>query len=196
MNNSTNIEFISGMEVDDDDISFLNQTMNDSFLSLLCYGTIDDYKEEDEVNSIEDWSSNEKDDDSDGVEKITEHGVVYPSYDSTVNWKLQKPMVGMKFESLAQLKESLIDYGVSNGYQLEFPVNDHKRLLVRCGKETEEDDGAGKKRKVRKCPFRLWASRMTKHVMHMRMATKAEKMEYDVCPTIRKKLEDIKVKQR
>ncbi|KAD5508165.1 hypothetical protein E3N88_15868 [Mikania micrantha] len=161
MNNSTNIEFISGMEVDDDDISFLNQTMNDSFLSLLCYGTIDDYKEEDEVNSIEDWSSNEKDDDSDGVEKITEHGVVYPSYDSTVNWKLQKPMVGMKFESLAQLKESLIDYGVSNGYQLEFPVNDHKRLLVRCGKETEEDDGAGKKRKVRKCPFRLWASRMT-----------------------------------
>ncbi|KAD4889280.1 hypothetical protein E3N88_21353 [Mikania micrantha] len=161
MNNSTNIEFISGMEVDDDDISFLNQTMNDSFLSLLCYGTIDDYKEEDEVNSIEDWSSNEKDDDSDGVEKITEHGVVYPSYGSTVNWKLQKPMVGMKFESLAQLKESLIDYGVSNGYQLEFPVNDHKRLLVRCGKETEEDDGAGKKRKVRKCPFRLWASRMT-----------------------------------
>ncbi|KAI3806167.1 hypothetical protein L1987_22061 [Smallanthus sonchifolius] len=53
----------------------------------------------------------------------------------------------MKFESPAQLKECLIDYGVSNGYQLVFLVNDHNRLLVRCGKEETEEDGEGNRRK-------------------------------------------------
>ncbi|PWA81631.1 hypothetical protein CTI12_AA180960 [Artemisia annua] len=106
----------------------------------------------------------------------------------------------MMFESCKQLKESMIDYGVSNGYQLVFPVNDYKRLLVKCGKEeidheeggvgnsdkieedgienndekgeddvgnNDEKDGMGKeigidkKKKVRKCPFRLWASKIT-----------------------------------
>ncbi|KAJ9557856.1 hypothetical protein OSB04_012470 [Centaurea solstitialis] len=74
-----------------------------------------------------------------------------------------KDVVGMIFESPAQLKESMIDYGISNGYQLEFPVNDYKRLLVRCGKEetiVENDEGVVNK-KTRKCPFRLWASRNT-----------------------------------
>ncbi|KAK9080510.1 hypothetical protein SSX86_000268 [Deinandra increscens subsp. villosa] len=51
-----------------------------------------------------------------------------------------KPTLGMKFESPTQLKDSMIDYGVSNGYQLKFPVNDYKRLLVRCGEEETDDE--------------------------------------------------------
>ncbi|GKE07690.1 hypothetical protein Tco_1411241, partial [Tanacetum coccineum] len=65
---------------------------------------------------VRDWSANEEDDESDGV------------------------------QNCKQLKESMIDYGVSNGYQLVFPVNDYRRLLVRCGKEEidYEDDSMGK----------------------------------------------------
>ncbi|GKD59177.1 hypothetical protein Tco_1296686 [Tanacetum coccineum] len=80
-----------------------------------------------------------------------------------------KPMVGLKFERVKQLKESMIDYSVSNGYPLEYLVNDYKRLLVRCGKEeTDEEDedvrkmaGNNKRKKARECPFRLWASKIT-----------------------------------
>ncbi|GJZ37895.1 hypothetical protein Tco_0584086 [Tanacetum coccineum] len=213
----------------DDDVSTLNQTINDPFLTRLCYDNMDDDVVE-QADSDENMSANEEDDDSDGVEKYIERGVIYPSYDPSINWKSTKPILGMMFESCKQLKESLIDYGVSNGYQLVFPVNDYKRLLVRCGKEeidyekddvenndekeedgvennaekgedgvennvekeedgvenndekgkdgvenndekevenNDEKDGVGKKidtnrkKKVRKCPFRLWASKIT-----------------------------------
>ncbi|KAD5960286.1 hypothetical protein E3N88_11758 [Mikania micrantha] len=130
---------------------------DDPFLSLLCYDKNDE--DEDDVISIED-STSEKDNESNSDEDH-EHDVGYPCYDPNLNWKLMKPIVGMKFESPSQLKESLIDYGVSNGYQLVFLVNDRNRLLVRCGKEETEEDGDGNKKKVWACPFRLWASMIT-----------------------------------
>ncbi|XP_076909294.1 uncharacterized protein LOC143566493 [Bidens hawaiensis] len=77
-----------------------------------------------------------------------------------MDWKLAKPILLRKFESSAQLKDMLIDYGVANSHQLVFTVNDHARLLVRCGTEEIEDDGNGRKKKVWKCSFRLWASRI------------------------------------
>ncbi|KAJ9557003.1 hypothetical protein OSB04_011617 [Centaurea solstitialis] len=140
--------------------------LNDPFLSLLCYDNIDGGDVEEDVNSAKDWSVNNIDDDSDGVEEFIERDVEYPNYDPSINWKLTKPVQGMKFESPTQLKESMIDYGVANGYQLEFPVNDHRRLLVRCGKQEtnpEEDEGIEKttNKKRRKCPFKLWASIIT-----------------------------------
>ncbi|KAJ9545174.1 hypothetical protein OSB04_024881 [Centaurea solstitialis] len=111
---------------EDNDVGTLNKTIHDPFLTLLCYDS-DDMEED--VNFVDDWDANKYDDDSDGVEQKVEPYVIYPSYDPTINWKLTKPVVGMKFESPSQLKESLIDYGVSNGYQLEFPVNDYKKLM-------------------------------------------------------------------
>lgn len=140
---------------DDDDFS-----VNDPFLNLLCF----DKDDEDEVDlsSVEDWSGNEQDYDKDNEEEDSEdEGVVYPCYNPNMDWKLVKPVLAMKFESPAHLKEMLIDYGVANGYQLVFTVNDYNRLLVKCGKEETEDDGKGGKKKVWKCPFRLWASRIT-----------------------------------
>ncbi|KAJ0585815.1 putative transposase, mutator type, MULE transposase domain-containing protein [Helianthus annuus] len=158
--NSTEVGSQTTLQHEDDQIE------KDPFLSLLCYDSDsekdDRVEKDDEASSAEDWSANEKDYDSDGVENI-ERDVVYPSYDPTINWRLTKPILGMKFESPTQLKESLIDYGVSNGYKLEFTVNDYRRLLVVCGEEKTEDkeDHSGKKKKVRTCPFRLWASRLT-----------------------------------
>ncbi|GKB52397.1 hypothetical protein Tco_0903150, partial [Tanacetum coccineum] len=128
----------------DDDVSTLSHTINDPFLTRLCYDNMDDNVVE-QVDSDENMSANEEDEDSDGVEKYIERCVSYPSYDPSINWKLTKPILGMMYESCKQLKESMIDYGVANGYQLVFPVNDYKRLLVRCGKEEidYEDDGVG-----------------------------------------------------
>ncbi|KAL8192231.1 hypothetical protein R6Q57_027898 [Mikania cordata] len=114
---------------------------DDPFLSLLCYDKNDE--NEDDVITIEDWSASEQDNESNSDENH-EHDVVYPFYGPNL---VIKPIVGMKFESPSQLKESLIDYGVSNGYPLVFLVNDHNRLLVRCGKEETEDDGDGNKKK-------------------------------------------------
>ncbi|XP_021996103.1 uncharacterized protein LOC110893298 [Helianthus annuus] len=123
---------------------------------LFCDSEKDDrIEKDDEASSAEDWSANEKDYDSDGIENM-ERDVVYPSYDPTINWRLTKPILGMKFESPKQLKESLIDYGVSNSYQLEFTVNDYRRLLVVCGEEKTEDeeDHEGKKKKIAKRYFK------------------------------------------
>ncbi|XP_076943574.1 uncharacterized protein LOC143613851 [Bidens hawaiensis] len=137
-----------------DDVNF-----NDPFLNLLCFNNNDE--DEDDVSSVEDWSGSEqdygKDVEDDDYEDVD---VVYPCYDPNMDWKLAKPILLMKFESPVQLKDMLIDYGVANGHQLVFTVNDHARLLVRCRTEEIEDDGNGRKKKVWKCLFRLWACRI------------------------------------
>ncbi|GKA88907.1 hypothetical protein Tco_0810719 [Tanacetum coccineum] len=53
-------------------------------------------------------------------------------------------------------------------------------------------------RKARRKPIIKMLEEIRTYMMRriFRMATKAKKMEHDVCPTIRKKLEEIKVKQR
>ncbi|GJU44212.1 hypothetical protein Tco_1201478 [Tanacetum coccineum] len=107
---------------------------------------------EEQVDSDENWSANEEDDESDGVEKFIEPSILYPTYDPNINWKSMKPILGMLFESCKQLKESMIDYGVSNGYQLVFPVNDYKRLLVRYNGvgNNGDQDGMGKDNEIEK----------------------------------------------
>ncbi|KAL8232101.1 hypothetical protein R6Q57_001879 [Mikania cordata] len=125
------------MNLQDEDVS-----VNDHFLNLLCF----DNNNEDEVdlNSVENSSDSEKEygKDVEDDEDYKDEGVLYPCYDPNIDWKLVKPIVTMKFEGPAQLKEmlidyvvvnGLIDYAVANGYQLVFIVNDNNRLLVRCG---------------------------------------------------------------
>ncbi|GJR68731.1 hypothetical protein Tco_0014796 [Tanacetum coccineum] len=97
---------------DDDGISTLSQTINDPFLTRLCYDNMDNDVEE-QVDSDKNWSANEEDDESDCVEKFIEPGVLYPTYDPNIHWKSLKPILGMLFESCRQLKEQVvIDYGV------------------------------------------------------------------------------------
>ncbi|GJX77241.1 RNA-directed DNA polymerase, eukaryota, reverse transcriptase zinc-binding domain protein [Tanacetum coccineum] len=128
---------------DDDDDSTLSHTINDPFLTRLCYDNMDDDVVE-QVDSDENMSANEEDEDSDGVEKYIERGVSYPSYDPSINWKLTKPILGLMYESCKQLKESMIDYGVADGYQLFFPENDYKKILrKKCGENNDENGEDG-----------------------------------------------------
>ncbi|GKD70667.1 hypothetical protein Tco_1324757, partial [Tanacetum coccineum] len=123
----------SDVGTDDSDPSYQLSDKDDDRSDLI--SLVQEEEEDDDDDDDDDDSANEEDDESDGVEKFIEPSVLYPTYDPNINWKSMKPILGMLFESCKQLKESMIDYGVSNGYQLVFPVNDYRRLLVRCGKE-------------------------------------------------------------
>ena len=74
-------------------------------------------------------------------------GVQYPAFDPETTWNHCKPVLGMRFESPAQLKQCLANYGVTNGYQLWFMQNDIHKLLVFCGRDVSEGRCAGKRGK-------------------------------------------------
>ncbi|KAL4586919.1 hypothetical protein LXL04_011567 [Taraxacum kok-saghyz] len=105
----------------------LNKTNGDEFLSKLCLvgGYVKD------MDSITDGNL----------------GSLFPKFNPNVNWRLQSPVLGMRFENPQQMKEMLCNYAVANGYQLRYQKNDSSRLLVICCK------GA--------CKFRLWATWMS-----------------------------------
>ncbi|XP_071713451.1 uncharacterized protein [Rutidosis leptorrhynchoides] len=54
-----------------------------------------------------------------------------------------EPILGMRFASLEQLKHSLINYGVANGYQLWYKRNDCRQLQVMCGRDVSKGLCAG-----------------------------------------------------
>ncbi|KAL7584502.1 hypothetical protein Lser_V15G42910 [Lactuca serriola] len=84
-------------------------------------------------------------------EDMSDDEDIYPElpniFNDKLNCKEHEPVLGMRFESLKQLKHMLCNYAVANGYQLCFVNNDTRRLLVKCC------DG--------KCTFRLWGSGMS-----------------------------------
>ena len=105
----------------------LNKTNGDEFLSKLC--PVGGYVKD--MDSITDGNP----------------GTLFPKFNPNVNWRLQSPVLGMRFENPQQMKEMLCNYAVANGYQLRYQKNDSSRLLVICCK------GA--------CKFRLWATWMS-----------------------------------
>nr|KAJ0211232.1 hypothetical protein LSAT_V11C400184900 [Lactuca sativa] len=68
---------------------------------------------------------------------------VYPRHDATQEWRKMKLELGMRFSSPSELKLSLSNYAVANGYDLYYEKTDKDRLLVKP-----------------QCPFRLCASWM------------------------------------
>ncbi|XP_052621668.1 uncharacterized protein LOC111893335 [Lactuca sativa] len=76
----------------------------------------------------------------------------YPVHDDRQPWNQMKPLLGMRFSNPDELKNMLSNYAVANGYDLWFEKNDSQRLLVKCCKENKSPN----------CPFRLWASWMSK----------------------------------
>ncbi|KAK1411577.1 hypothetical protein QVD17_38128 [Tagetes erecta] len=145
---SVPIEQQTNLEDGDVNVNLEDEDLNgnDPFLNLLCY---DDDEVEDDDKSVEDWSESEidldKDVEEDDDDDNKDEEDVYPCYDPSIDWKLARPIVTMKFQSPAQLKDMLINYGVANGYQLVFTVNDNDRLLVRCGTEETSVDETRKK---------------------------------------------------
>ncbi|GJT96911.1 hypothetical protein Tco_1092429 [Tanacetum coccineum] len=79
-------------------------------------------------------------------------GDQFPIHDPSIKWKLMKPVLGERYESPEQLKRALAFYALANGYKLYYDVNTPKKLHAKCSKDSVE----------RKCPFRLWASWMSR----------------------------------
>ena len=73
-------------------------------------------------------------------------------HDDRQPWNQMKPLLGMRFSNPDELKNMLSNYAVANGYDLWFEKNDSQRLLVKCCKKNKSPN----------CPFRLWASWMSK----------------------------------
>ncbi|PWA58269.1 hypothetical protein CTI12_AA401760 [Artemisia annua] len=74
-------------------------------------------------------------------------GVQYPAFDPETPWNSCKPILGLRFESPAQLKQCLANYGVTHGYQLWYLQNDSHKLLVLCARDVSEGRCAGKRGK-------------------------------------------------
>ncbi|GJT69880.1 transposase, MuDR, plant [Tanacetum coccineum] len=85
-----------------------------------------------------------------GVTDKDNLGDHWPIHDPTIKWKLMRPVLGEKYESPEQLKRALAFYALANGYKLYYEVNNPRRLLAKYCRDEKD----------RKCPFRLWASRM------------------------------------
>ena len=118
------------VELGEDPQVELNRTNEDEFLGLLCV-----------PNGRDEETDTEEDSEDETCQEPT------PIFNPKIAWKLQEPVLGMRFENPKQLKEMLCNYAVSNGYQLCFSKNDRTRLLVECCKGS--------------CPFRLWATWMS-----------------------------------
>ncbi|GJZ29289.1 multidrug resistance-associated protein 5 [Tanacetum coccineum] len=66
------------------------------------------------------------------------HDVSYPFFNHGTPWNKCKPVLGMRFETLQQLKHMLANYGVQHGYQLCYMQNNHNKLLAFCGRDVIE----------------------------------------------------------
>ncbi|CAI9282381.1 unnamed protein product [Lactuca saligna] len=92
------------------------------------------------------------DDEKDDKKNVKKNLHKYPVHDPNQKWDTMSPILGMKFCDRYELKHLLSNYAVANGYKLWYEKNDSTRLLVRCCKGEEKS----------KCPFRLWATWMSK----------------------------------
>ncbi|GKD76895.1 hypothetical protein Tco_1339516 [Tanacetum coccineum] len=96
-------------------------------------------------DDLEDYDEDEcvLDDISSFVEEsqfIGEEEVIIPNRP----WKDMVPILGLKFKDHEEMKMMLVNYGVANGYQLWYKMNDYKSLLVLCGRNVKEGRCASK----------------------------------------------------
>ncbi|CAI9289675.1 unnamed protein product [Lactuca saligna] len=126
--------------------STMDKTIWDPFLNDLVQGEVEwpDISYDDA-----EWTfSNEETEKGDNIGQI--FGDQYLVHNPRIPWNKMEPHLGEKYESPEQFKLCLTNYAVANGYQLRFAKCDRSRILVRCGKKSDEN----------KCPFRCWASWM------------------------------------
>ncbi|GJW59373.1 hypothetical protein Tco_0108708 [Tanacetum coccineum] len=70
-------------------------------------------------------------------------GISYPTFNPATPWNEQKPILGMKYDNPLQLKQSLVNHGVANGFPMWYMRNDFRCLLVYCGKDISISKCAG-----------------------------------------------------
>ncbi|GJR15703.1 hypothetical protein Tco_0798355 [Tanacetum coccineum] len=101
-------------------------------------------------------------------------GVVYPAFDPDIPWDKMEPILGMRYETPHQLKMALANYGVAHGKK----GNKHRVLP----------------RKVRTRLFRGDEGNQASRTLAMNKL--AFSLEDTITPSIRKRLEILKEKQR
>ncbi|GJV78097.1 RNA-directed DNA polymerase, eukaryota, reverse transcriptase zinc-binding domain protein [Tanacetum coccineum] len=90
-------------------------------------------------------------------------------HDPNTHWKLQKPILGERYDNFDQLKDCLIFYSVANGYQLWYEKSDSKKLLVKCGLDQKKKKGETVDPSKPKCPFNMRAVKMRdENTVHIR----------------------------
>ncbi|GKD23593.1 hypothetical protein Tco_1225296, partial [Tanacetum coccineum] len=132
------IEEVVDEEVDDEiemeDISEyvgLDHVVDGKFISDKDFGAKVDTKSSSSRNvEVEDSSVDDR-------FKVKE-GFSYPVHNLNLSWNEMAPLLGMKFEHSDQLKDCLINYGVTNGYQLWYRRNDYMNISVMCRKNVKE----------------------------------------------------------
>nr|GEW89042.1 hypothetical protein [Tanacetum cinerariifolium] len=84
-----------------------------------------------------DDSNDPKTDDQDMI------GDHWPIHDPNIKWKFMRPCLWERFEDPEQLKRALAYYALSNSYKLYYKLNNPRRLVAKCSKDSQE----------KKCPF-------------------------------------------
>ncbi|GKD35162.1 hypothetical protein Tco_1250671 [Tanacetum coccineum] len=85
------------------------------------------------------------------VNKV-QSGVLYPAFDTDIPWDKMEPTLGMRYETLYQLKLALANYGVAHGYQL-WVMKNKVRSCVKIGvKKKVVNKKVVKKKVVNKKP--------------------------------------------
>lgn len=90
-----------------------------------------------------------------GPEKEVSDKIKSQMHDPKVHWRLMHPFIGERFESVEQLKDSIVKYALANGYPLCYQESKKAHVLVRCGIRDARKKGIAVENP---CPFRLWAS--------------------------------------
>ncbi|GKB15912.1 hypothetical protein Tco_0849835, partial [Tanacetum coccineum] len=117
---------------------------------------------EPDVDSDRDMPRGDSDDEMNDTDKWIIH-------DPNTHWKLQKPILGERYDSFDQLKDCLIFYSVANGYQLWYEKSDSKKLLVKCGLDQKKKKGETVDPSKPKCPFNMRAVKMRdENTVHIR----------------------------
>ncbi|GJU98681.1 multidrug resistance-associated protein 5, partial [Tanacetum coccineum] len=117
---------------------------------------------EPDVESDRDMPKGDSDDEMNDTNKWIIH-------DPNTHWKLQKPILGERYDSFDQLKDCLIFYSVANGYQLWYEKSDSKKLLVKCSLDQKKNKGETVDPSKPKCPFNMRAVKMRdENTIHIR----------------------------
>ncbi|GKA49751.1 calcium/proton exchanger, partial [Tanacetum coccineum] len=130
-------DFVDVQVESDDNVVINSVSTNDPFLNKLVgngnfIGTLDEQDPPLEGTYAEE--SDPEEDILDMKYKVNP-GISYPTFNPATPWNEQKPILGMKYETPLQLKQSLANYGVANGFQMWYMRNDFRCLLVYCGRD-------------------------------------------------------------
>ncbi|GJT58390.1 hypothetical protein Tco_1001923 [Tanacetum coccineum] len=150
-------EFVDVQVEGADNVVIKSLSIDDHFLNKLVgngnfIGTLDDPNPPLEGTYVEE--ADPKEDIIDMKYKV-KSGISYPTFNPTTPWNEQKPILGMKYKNPLQLKQSLANYGVANGFQMCGPSDNEKTPSKGKGKdkanESQPECEPGQCKRAKQC---------------------------------------------